>query len=184
MACSHWASVPEAICHSCVGIIDNHHRGHKSRTSTSGDRGNSRAHGYIQIMAQRTPAVAPLKKSWRSQAQFCHQLDRPSATTTERSDRKHRRYIAQDFDDSCIAVAVPCVAFFGFLRLPETESDDNFLACAAKTKQRLAAACTRSCTPSRSSTMLVVSRVLREMLRCTDRKNTLTIRNTKYVVSR
>ena len=29
MACSHWANVPKAI-RSCVGIIDNHHRGNKS----------------------------------------------------------------------------------------------------------------------------------------------------------
>ena len=89
-ACSHWVNVPEAIG-SCVAIIvDKHHRGDKSWTSTSGDRGNSRAHGYIQIIAQRTPAVAPQKKSWRSQAQICHQLDRPSATTSKRSDRKQR----------------------------------------------------------------------------------------------
>ena len=32
----------------------------------------------------------PQTKSWRSQAQFCHQLDRPSATTTKRSDRKDK----------------------------------------------------------------------------------------------
>ena len=29
MSCSHWANAPEAI-RSCVGIIDNHHRGDKS----------------------------------------------------------------------------------------------------------------------------------------------------------
>ena len=57
------------------------------------------------------PGGGASKKSWRSQAQFCHQLDRPSATTSKRSDRKHKG-INQDFDDSCIAVAVPCVAFF------------------------------------------------------------------------
>ena len=44
----------------------------------------------LQIIAQRTPAVAPGKKPWRSQAQSCHQLDRPSATRTKRSDRKHK----------------------------------------------------------------------------------------------
>ena len=45
-----------------------------------------------QIIVHRTPAVAPQKKSWRSQAQICHQLDRRSATTTttKRSYRKHR----------------------------------------------------------------------------------------------
>ena len=40
---------------------------------------------WIQTIAQRTPAVAPQKKSWRSQAQLFHQLDRPSATRTKRS---------------------------------------------------------------------------------------------------
>ena len=38
-----------------------------------------------RTIAQRTPAVAPQKKSWRSQAQFFHQLDRPSATRSKRS---------------------------------------------------------------------------------------------------
>ena len=53
---------------------------------------------------------------------------------------------------------------------------DSLLACAAKTKRRLAAgrtrpARTRPCTPSFSSTMIVVvSRVLREMLRYSDEK--------------
>ena len=54
---------------------------------------------------------------------------------------------------------------------PREAESDSFLACAAKTKQRFAAARTRParmrpCTPSLSSTMIVVvSRVLREMLR-------------------
>ena len=45
VARSHWVSIPESIC-SCVGIIDDHDRGDKSWTSTSGDRGNSHDHGY------------------------------------------------------------------------------------------------------------------------------------------
>ena len=45
MVWSHWANVPEAI-HRCLGNIDDHQRGYKSWTSTGGDRGNSRAHGY------------------------------------------------------------------------------------------------------------------------------------------
>ena len=47
---------------------------------------------------------------------------------------------------------------------PREAKSDSFLACAAKTKQRLAAAHTRPCTPSLSSTNMVVSLGLREML--------------------
>ena len=64
---------------------------------------------------------------------------------------------------------------------PREAESDSFLACAAKTKQRFAAARTRParmrpCTPSLSSTMiLAVSLVMREILRYSDRKKTLTI---------
>jgi len=44
MACSHWANVPEAVF-CCLGIIGNYHRDDESWTSTSGERGNSLAHG-------------------------------------------------------------------------------------------------------------------------------------------
>ena len=47
---------------------------------------------------------------------------------------------------------------------PREAKSDSFLACAAKTKQRLAAAHTRPCTPSLSSTNVAVSLGLREML--------------------
>ena len=53
---------------------------------------------------------------------------------------------------------------------PKEAESDSFLACAAKTKQRLAAARTRPYMPSLSSTIVVVSRGLREMLRYSDRK--------------
>ena len=68
----------------------------------------------------------------------------------------------------------------GFLRPPRWAETDNFLACAAKTKQRLAAARTRPCTPSLSSTIVVFNRMLREMLRYSDRKKTMTMRNTCF----
>ena len=66
---------------------------------------------------------------------------------------------------------------------PREAESDSFLASAAKTKQRLAAARparTRPCTPSHSSTIAVVSRVLRETRGYYDRKKTLTIRNTWF----
>ena len=47
----------------------------------------------------------------------------PPARSAKCHDNQAKRpktqRIAQDFDDSCIAVAVPCVAFLGFLRLPK-----------------------------------------------------------------
>ena len=39
------------------------------------------------------PGGGARKKSLRSLAQFCPQLDRPSATTNKRSDRKHRGWL-------------------------------------------------------------------------------------------
>ena len=66
---------------------------------------------------------------------------------------------------------------------PREAESDSFLACAAKTKQRLAAAGTRPCTLSLSSTIVVVSRVLREILRYSDRENidnTYLVRNTWF----
>ena len=65
---------------------------------------------------------------------------------------------------------------------------DGFLACAAKTKQRLAAAHTRPCTPSLSSTSVVVSLGLREMLHYSDLKksvdNTYVIRVRGFPIGR
>ena len=84
--------------------------------------------------------------------------------------RPKTQRIAQDLDDSRIAVAFPCGAFLASSAHPREAEIDRFLACAAKTKQRLAAARTRPCTPSLSSAIVVVSRVLRDSLRYSDRK--------------
>ena len=123
--------------------------------------------------------MAPQKISWRSQAQFCYQLDRPTATTTKRSDRKHR------IVHSMIAASPSLFRawrFWASSAHPRQAESNSFLACAAKTKRTPAAARTRPartrpCTPSLSSTIVVVvSRVLREMLRYSVReKKTLTI---------
>ena len=53
---------------------------------------------------------------------------------------------------------------------PREAESDSFLVCAAKTKQRLGATHTRPYTPSLSSTNVVVSLGLREMLHYSDRK--------------
>ena len=39
-------SAKKSVVVWALAIIDDHHRGDKSLTSTSGDRGNSHAHGY------------------------------------------------------------------------------------------------------------------------------------------
>ena len=86
-------------------------------------------------------------------------MSRQASEATENTEDT----VAQDFDDSCIAVAVPCVAFLGFSAHPREAENDSFLGYAAKINQRLAAARARPCTPSLSSVIVVVSRVLREI---------------------
>ena len=87
------------------------------------------------MIAQRTPAVAPQKKAWRSQAQFRHQLDRPSATTTKRSYRKHRG----QFKTSMIAASPSLFhgsLFWASSAHPREGESDSFLACAVKKTER------------------------------------------------
>ena len=145
MACSHWANVPETI-RSCVGITDNHHRGDKSWTSTSGDRGNSHAHGYRsytrysttypgsgasnKIMAVAGPILPP---AWSGK---CHE-NQPKRPKTQR-----------------IAASPSLFRAWGFWASSPhpREAGRSLLACVAKTKQKLAAAHTQQFTPSLSST--------------------------------
>ena len=86
----------------------------------------------IQTIAQRTPAVAPQKKSWRSQAQFFHQLDRPSATRTKRSTQNTEENLKTSI------AASPSLTRAWRLRASSAHSreaeSDSFLACAAKKK--------------------------------------------------
>ena len=86
----------------------------------------------IQTIAQRTPAVAPQKKSWRSQAQFFHQLDRPSATRTKRSTQNTEENLKTSI------AASPSLTRAWRLRRSSTDSrepeSDSFLACATKKK--------------------------------------------------
>ena len=106
----------------------------------------------IKTIAQRTPAVAPQTKSWRSQAQFPHQPDRPSATRTTRSTLNAKEKLK-----SSIA-ASPSLSRAWRLRNPSPhskEAESNcFLICAAKKKtqgcRRRAHgdACRRSYLPS------------------------------------
>ena len=105
----------------------------------------------------------------------------------KQAKRPKAQRMAQNFDDSCIVVAVPCVAFLSPSAHPREAESDSFLTCAAKTKQRLAVAGTRPCTLSLSSTIVGVNRVLREILRYSDRKNidnTYLIRNNTWFLHR
>ena len=129
------------------------------------------------------PGGGASKKSLRSLAPFCPQLDRPSATTNKRSDRKHRGWLK-----TSMIAASPSLfrawRFWAPSAHPREAESDSFLTCAAKIKQRLAAAGTRPCTLSLSSTIVVVSRVLREILRYSDRENidnTYLVRNTWFL---
>ena len=86
----------------------------------------------IQTIAQRTPAVAPQSKSWWSQAQFFHQLDRPSATRTKRSTQNTEEKLK-----TSIAVS-PSLCRAWRSRVPSAHSreaeSDSVIARAAKKK--------------------------------------------------
>ena len=86
----------------------------------------------IQTIAQRTPAVAPQKKSRRSQAQFFHQLDRPSATRTKRPTQNTEEKLKKPI------AASPSLSRAWRLRDSSAQSreaeSDSFLACAANKK--------------------------------------------------
>ena len=117
----------------------------------------------------------------QSNVLFCPQLDRPSATTNKRSDRKHRGWLK-----TSMIAAPPSLfrarRFWAPSAHPREAESDSFLTCATKTKQRLAAARTRPCTPSLSSihSSEVVSPVLCEMRYSDREKKTLKIRNTWF----
>ena len=106
----------------------------------------------IQTIAQRTPAVAPQKKSWRSQSLFPHQLDRPSATRTKGSTQNTEEKLKTSIAASpSLSRAWRLSASSAHSRKAES---DSFLTCAAQKKQRLSAASTRRCTRSLSSALL------------------------------
>ena len=90
-----------------------------------------------KIMVVASPILPPARSA------KCHD---------NQAKRPKTQRIAQIFNDSCIAVTVTCVAFFGFSTHPRLRVV-AFLARAAKTKPKLAAACTQACTPSLSSTI-------------------------------
>ena len=91
------------------------------------------------------PAVAPQKKSWRSQAQFSHQLDRPGATRNKRSTQTQEKLKTSIAASPSLSRAWGLRASTAHSRKAES---DSFPACAAKKKQTLSAASTRRCTPS------------------------------------
>ena len=117
----------------------------------------------IQTMAQRTPAVAPQKKSWRSQSLFPHQLDRPSATRTKGSTQNTEEKLKTSI------AASPSLSRAWRLRASSAHSreaeSDSFLACAAK-KNRGGRRRARDDARRRSHLLpsILVSRVFCEML--------------------
>ena len=105
----------------------------------------------IQTIAQCTPAVAQ-KQSWRSQAQFFHQRNQPSATRSKRSIQNTEEQL------KTLIAASPSLSRAWRLRDSSAHSreaeSDSVLACAAKKKQKLSAASTRRSTSSLSSALL------------------------------
>ena len=117
----------------------------------------------LQTIAQRTTAVAPHKKSWRSQAHFFRQLDRPSATRTKRSTQSTEEKLKTSIAASpSLSRALRSRASSAYSR--EAESD-RFLACAAK-RNRGCRRRARDDSRRRSHLLssVLVSRVLCEML--------------------
>ena len=105
----------EAI-HRCLGLFpDENHRCDKSQTSTSGDRANSRPRP--RTVTDRSTAYpgggSSKKKTGGRKPNSC--ASSVSQAPRESSDRSKHGGKAKDFD-SCIAVAVPCMAFEDFLR--------------------------------------------------------------------
>ena len=102
-------------------------------------------------------------KSWRSQAQFSHQLDRPSATRAKRSTQN-----TEEIMKTSIA-ASPSLTRAWRLRASSAHSrkaeSDSFLACAAK-KKRSCRRRPRDDARRRSHLLpsVLVSRVFCEML--------------------
>ena len=107
MACSHGTNIPEAVLR-CLGTIDDPKRSGKS-LATGTTAAPTDTHHRIAY-----PAVAPQKKIMAVASTIFPPARSAKRDENQATDPKHSRK-AQDFD-SCIAVAVPCVAFKGFLR--------------------------------------------------------------------
>ena len=91
----------------------------------------------------------------------------PPARLAKCHDNQPKRPKTQELKASMIAASPSLFRawrFWASSAHPREDESDSFLACAAKAKQRLAAAHTRPCTPSLSSTNVAVSLGLREML--------------------
>ena len=98
------------------------------------------------------PGGGSSNKSWLSQVQFFHQLDRPSATRTKRSTQNTEKKLKTSIAASpSLSRAWRLRASFAHSR--EAESD-SFLTCPSKQNKRLSAANTRRCTPSLSSALV------------------------------
>ena len=125
-----------------------HHRGDKSRTLALGDRGDG-PRPRLQTTAQRTPAAAPQKIS--------HGGRKPDFSTSSigQGPLKTERSTPKDGGKSIAASASVSrarrlKASSAYPREAETDKTAS-LPAPPKKKQRLAAAGTRRCAPSRSS---------------------------------
>ena len=121
-------------------------------------------HQHLQVIAQRTLAVEPKKKSWRSQAQFFNPIYHPNSTRNEASTQNKQHTLK-------VWRAAPSTLFRAWrFRAPSSQprdpESDSFRACAAKPKQRGRWQRTRddACRRSRLLSSVFISRALCDML--------------------
>ena len=106
--------VETQVC--CLGTIDDRIRGDTSWTSIGRWRPEQQSRPRVQTIAQRTPAVAP-PNIMAVASTFCPPARPDKRDENQAIDPKHR--VKAHDSDSCIAVAVPCMAVKGFLRPPK-----------------------------------------------------------------
>ena len=151
MACSRSANAPEEI-RRLFGLCRRQRLMMRRIVNPYEWRPGHQPRPRLQTIAQHTPAVVSQKKSWRSQSHLFRQHDRPNSTRTEGSNQN-----TEDTLKTSIAAPPSLLRGWNF-RPPSGQArdaeGDTFLACAAKKKERLAAARTRRRMPSLSSALV------------------------------
>ena len=108
----------------------------------------------IQTIAQRAPAVAPQKNHGGRK----HNFSTSSIGQARREPRDRPKTQEEILKLNTSIAASPSMSrawrFWASSAHSREADSDSFLACVAKTKQRLSAASTRRCTPSPSSALL------------------------------
>ena len=169
MASSHWANAHEAI-HRRLGISDDHRPSDESWTYLHERRPGLKRHPRLQSIRQQHS----VPRAWL--LKMIHGGGKPIFFHQFRSDRRHQKH-GEKTREMLRWLHRRCCPGRGVLRASsahtrEAEGDSLFVACAPKTRQRLAAAVaaamaaaaarTRQFTPSLSYLLwsILGSRVL------------------------